>query len=148
MKLISETAEYSLRIILWMAHTKEPQTTGTIANGTRIPEDYLRKVLQQLVRADLVTSRRGRGGGFDLQADPYELSVLDVVERIDPIQKIHTCPLGLVEHGCSLCPLHSGLNDATERLREALAKQKLSALLRTGSPSFPLGMHPIPPLIN
>lgn len=140
MKLISETAEYALRIMLWMAHAETPQTTGMIATGTRIPEDYLRKVLQQLVRAGLIRSRRGRGGGFTLEADPDSLSVLDVVEMIDPIQKIETCPLGLAEHGCRLCPLHSGLNAATEKLREALAQQKLSALLRPGPPSFPLGM--------
>lgn len=141
MKLISETAEYSLRIILWMVHANEPQTTGRIAEGTRIPADYLRKVLQQLVRAGLVKSRRGRGGGFCLQVDADELSVLDVVEKIDPIQKIETCPLGLAKHGRCLCPLHSGLNTATERLREALAMQKLSELLRPGPPSFPLGMR-------
>jgi len=142
MKLISETAEYALRVMLWMAHADEPQTTGAIAAGTRIPEDYLRKVLQQLVRAGLVRSRRGRGGGFTLNADPDRLSVLDVVEKIDPIQKIETCPLGLAEHGCRLCPLHAGLNAASEGLRNALARQKLSALLRPGPPSFPLGMKP------
>lgn len=142
MKMISETAEYALRVMLWMVHADSPQTTGMIANGTHIPEDYLRKVLQQLVRAGLVKSRRGRGGGFALEADPGTLSVLDVVERIDPIQTIKTCPLGLEEHGCRLCPLHAGLNAATERLREALAGQKLSTLLLPGPPSFPLGMRP------
>jgi len=45
MKLISETAEYALRVMLWMGHAEEPQTTGAMAAGTRIPEDYLRKVL-------------------------------------------------------------------------------------------------------
>jgi len=65
-----------------------------------------------------------------------------VVEAIDPIQKIETCPLGLAEHGCRLCPFHAGLNAASEGLRDTLAGQKLSALLRPGPPSFPLGMEP------
>lgn len=140
MKLISETAEYGLRIILWMAYAGEPQTTGVIARGTRIPEDYLSKVLQRLTRSGLLEGRRGRGGGFRLKKDPKELTVLDVVEAVDPVERIQACPLGLKQHGRCLCPLHAGLNAASDSLRRTLASQRLTAFLQPGAKSVPLGL--------
>ncbi len=141
MNLISRTSEYALRAVIWLI--QEPsrsQTTREIAKGTRTPPDYVSKVLQALARAGLVRSQRGLGGGFQLTADPDELTVLEVINAVDPLERIHTCPLGLKAHGTNLCPLHCGLNEATEQMEAAFARTRLSDLLKNGSGSIPLGI--------
>lgn len=140
-KIISDTAEYALRAVLWLMQDPErSQTTRQIANGTRTPPDYQSKVLQQLARAGITRSQRGIGGGVRLNTPPEDLTVLDIVNAVDPLQRIHSCPLGLKEHGTCLCPLHSGLNDAVDLVETTLARSKVIDLLNTTSPSIPLGM--------
>jgi Rrf2 family protein len=141
MQLISRTSEYALRAVLWLV--QEPalsQTTRQIAIGTRTPPDYVSKVLQLLAKAGLVRSQRGVGGGFRLAGDPAQITVLDVINAVDPLEPILTCPLGLKAHGANLCPLHWGLNDVMLQMEATFAKTKLADLLNSDRPSIPLGI--------
>lgn len=141
MQLISRTSEYALRAMIWLI--QEPllsQTTRQIAEGTRTPPDYVSKVLQALSRARLVRSQRGLGGGFQLACDPARITVLEVINAVDPLERIHTCPLGLKAHGTNLCPLHCGLNEVVDQMEATFAQTKLSELLNTKSSSIPLGI--------
>ena len=141
MQLISRTSEYALRAVIWLV--QEParsQTTRQIATGTRTPPDYVSKVLQLLAKAGLVRSQRGLGGGFRLASDPTQITVLDVINAVDPLERILTCPLGLKAHGTNLCPLHCGLNDVMLQMEATFAKTKLADLLNSDTPSIPLGI--------
>lgn len=78
--------------------------------------NYLAKVLQLLARSDIVAGRRGVGGGYRLTRSPAEISMLDVINSIDPIKRISSCPLKLQNHSGALCPLHHKLDNAIEML--------------------------------
>ena len=141
MQLISSTSEYALRAVIWLV--QEPalsQTTRQIATGTRTPPDYVSKVLQLLAKAGLVRSQRGSGGGFRLAGDPAQITVLGVINAVDPLERILTCPLGLKAHATDLCPLHCGLNDVVLQMEATFAKTKLADLLNGDTPSIPLGI--------
>jgi len=106
--MISQTSEYALRAVIHLASfTGEPQTTQKIAVQTRVSVPYLSKVLQGLARAGIVHSQRGLHGGFELRHDIHTLTVYDVVNAIDPIQRITVCPLALENHKVGLCVLHA-----------------------------------------
>ena len=137
--LFSQTAEYALRAAVWLADTLQtPHTTQEIAKVTKVPAGYLSKVMQALGRSGLVKSQRGLGGGFLLTRSPEELSVLDIVNAVDPVQRIHTCPLNLKSHGKKLCPLHRKLDDAMAAMEEAFASTSLSDLVHSSSKIKPL----------
>lgn len=137
--LLSQTAEYALRAAVWLADTPEtPHTTQEIAEVTKVPAGYLSKVMQALGRAGLVTSQRGLGGGFLLTRSPDDLTVLDIINAVDPVQRIHQCPLGLKSHGKKLCPLHRKLDDAMADMEEAFASTLLSELLHPDNKIKPL----------
>jgi Rrf2 family nitric oxide-sensitive transcriptional repressor len=141
--MISQTAEYALRAIVYLAdHTKENTTTEAIAEGTKIPVGYLAKIMQGLTKAGLVASQRGLYGGFTLLKPPKELAVYDVVQAIDPIQRITTCPLGLEGHGSNLCPLHRGLDNATAAVETAFKKMTIHQLLNQPQTNRPLCAFP------
>lgn len=141
MQLISRTSEYALRAVIWLVQDPaNSQTTRQIAAGTRAPPDYISKVLQLLARAGLVRGQRGSGGGFLFAGDPAEVTVLDVINAVDPLERIHTCPLGLKAHGKNLCPLHCGMNDAVGQMEATFARTKLAALLTGATSSVPLGI--------
>lgn len=137
--MISPTAEYALRAIVAIAQSGgEVVVTPTIAEITKVPPGYLSKVLQTLRKAGLVDSKRGLGGGFTLARPAEELTVLEVVNAVDPIKRIHQCPLGIDSHGTTLCPLHQRLDQATELVERSFASTTIAQLLSAPGRSAPL----------
>ncbi len=133
--MISQTAEYALRAMVDLAsHPGEPRTNREIGDESRVPVDYLAKVMKHLVRAGLVLSRRGRRGGFQLGRPAEKISVLDVVNAVDPVTRIEACPLGLPEHRHRLCPLHRKLDKAIALVEESFRETPLAALLDEATP--------------
>lgn len=137
--MISQTAEYALRAVVWLANCPDRAfSTQDISKVTKIPAGYLSKVLQELARAGLVISNPGRSGGFRLNRPPGDIRVLDVVNAVDPVQRIRRCPLGLRSHGTVLCPLHKRLDDAMATVEHAFASSTIAEVIAEPSASTPL----------
>jgi Rrf2 family nitric oxide-sensitive transcriptional repressor len=137
--MLSQTAEYALRAIVFLAdHVGEPTTTEAIAEGTKVPVGYLATIMQGLSKAGLVTGQRGLYGGFALSRPPKELTVYDVVQATDPIQRITTCPLGIEGHGGNLCPLHRGLDNAMGGVETTFKRMTIHQLLNQPQSNRPL----------
>lgn len=137
--MFSQTVEYALRAVVHLAmHSPEPQKTAEIAEATQVPAAYLSKVLQGLREKQIVRLQRGVGGGVSLARDPANLSILDVVNAVDPIHRINSCPLGLKSHGVRLCALHRRMDDALSSVESAFQRTTLAELLEDPNPSVPL----------
>lgn len=140
--MISQTSEYALRAVVWLAREGDrPLPTAEIARATQVPAGYLSKVLQALSRGGLVQSRPGRHGGFVLSRSASTISVLDVLNAVDPIPRIERCPLGIATHGTNLCALHRRLDDAIALVGDAFAGTSIDELL-TEAGSVPLCGRP------
>jgi len=137
--MTSQTAEYALRAVVWLASRSERAlNTRQISTATQVPAGYLSKVLQALARGGLVISTSGRGGGFLLARPPDSISVLDVINAVDGVQRIRQCPLGIRSHGSVLCPLHRRLDDAMAAVERAYAGSTILELISEPSASAPL----------
>src|SRR5688500_18425259 len=89
--MISQTAEYALRAIVFLARRPGgAHNVEEIAGATKSPADYLSKILRQLARAGFVRGQRGLNGGFSLARPAHEISVLDVVHAVDPSRRIES----------------------------------------------------------
>src|SRR5271165_1459149 len=118
--MFSQTVEYALRAVVHLAaEAPAPRTTDQIAKATLVPKAYLSKVLQGLCHARIVQSKRGLGGGIVLTKTPSELTILEVVNAVEPLGRIRECPLGLTAHGIHLCPLHKRLDNALAMVEDA-----------------------------
>jgi len=138
-RVFSQTVEYALRAVVYLAgRAPEACTTEDIATATQVPKAYLSKVLQNLRRFDIVHSQRGVGGGVTLAKTPEELTILQVVNAVEPIVRIETCPLGLTSHGKNLCPLHRRLDNALESVETAFRETTLAEILAEPTDSPPL----------
>lgn len=140
--MFSQTAEYALRAMVCMANMGRSLTTSEIAEHTQVPSGYLSKVLQALGRADLVAGQRGLHGGFSLTRPPSEITILDVVNAVDPIRRITRCPLDLKAHARGLCPLHRKLDDALAVIEASFSAHTLEDLMTPESSAYPLGLCP------
>jgi len=63
--------------------TGAPIQGRDIAEACGIPPGHLLKILQQLVRAQILSSERGPAGGFVLRKPPQDISLLEIVEAIE-----------------------------------------------------------------
>ena len=141
--MFTQSVEYALRAVVYLAmHPSDPQKTADIALATKVPTAYLSKVLQGLREQQIVTLQRGIGGGVRLAFQPEKITILDVVNAVDPIQRIKTCPLGLKSHGVRLCSLHKKMDDALNEMETAFASTTLAELLIEPNPSVPLCSKP------
>jgi Rrf2 family transcriptional regulator, nitric oxide-sensitive transcriptional repressor len=136
--MLSKTAEYALRAAVWLAQSPEtPASADHLAEVTHVPRRYLHKVVQDLVRAGLVRSQPGPGGGYSLARLPKNISILDIVNAVAPLERIRHCPLGLPSH-TKLCPLHTELDRVYAHAEEALGRVTLAKLVRSSSSIIPL----------
>ncbi len=143
--MLSQTVEYALRAVVFLAGQRgAPQTNEQISEATKVPAAYLSKVLQSLGRAGVVHAQRGVHGGFSLARSADKLTVLEVVNAVEPIQRIRVCPLGLKSHGTRLCALHKRLDDAYATVERAFRDTTLAEILAKPTRSVPLCEFPMP----
>lgn len=132
--MFSQTSEYALRVIVYLAaQDNKPATIPQIARATRTPQGYLAKVLRNLALAKLVRSQRGPQGGSVLARPAEKITVLDVINAVDPIRRITVCPLGLRAHGIHLCPLHRRLDEAIAMVETAFQRTSIAELVAAPS---------------
>jgi len=136
--MLSKTADYALRAVVWLARSPgEALGAEQLAEATQTPRRYLRKVLQDLIKAGLVRSQPGPGGGYSLRCDTEQIKVLDVVNAVGSIDRIRSCPLGIEAHN-TLCPLHRELDKIYAATEQAFSRLSVAQLLKEPSEVAPL----------
>jgi Rrf2 family nitric oxide-sensitive transcriptional repressor len=130
--VFSQTVEYALRAMMCLATLGDTAVSrATVAGQTRVPPGYLSKVLRDLVVAGLVRSFRGPHGGFMLSRTPGSITILDVVNAVDPIRRIDRCPVDKPRH-TELCTLHRRLDNALAAVEQIFRTTTLAEVLEGG----------------
>lgn len=111
-------------------------SNGAFAGASRLaeaidaPQNYLGKLLQTLSRAGLLTSRKGVGGGFRLARDPEKITLRDILEPIEHLERWEECFLGLPD--CSdedPCAVHDRWGELRDRYLEFLTETTLAGVV-------------------
>ena len=130
--VLSQTAEYALRAVLFLARDGRgrPVTADAIAGALAAPSNYLAKTLNQLAKAGIVAGMRGPTGGFVLLRDPSKLTVADVVGTFDEPAAQPMCVLGGRRCNAAFpCEAHTRWSRLMGSMREPLRTTTVSDLL-------------------
>ncbi len=120
--MLSLTSEYALRAMVYLTQRKDewPIPGRQIAADTGIPRKYLLSILSTLVRAKILDSSPGRGGGFSLARSPREVMLFEVLAPLEQsLGTRRSCPFG--NGPCNEddpCPAH----DRWRRVREEYSR--------------------------
>lgn len=137
--MLNQTAEYALRAMSCLAYEPDRlMPTNELAEITKVPPNYLAKVLQSLAQADLIIGRRGVGGGYRLAKPSEQITLLDVINAISPVERITACPLGLENHAGRLCPLHRRLDMAAKQTIDTFGGISLKDVISERDAARPL----------
>lgn len=131
--LLTRAADYGVRVMMHLStlpsHARADAKTLATSVGASPP--FVGKILQQLVTARLVVSRRGYDGGFQLARPAFSISMLDVVAAVEGPLCLNACLPGGV--GCnrrSWCAAHSIWAEAQESLARVLSSTSIDKLTR------------------
>jgi Rrf2 family protein len=127
---LSHACGYALRALEYLAERGGgPVAAHDIAAGRGVSARFLTKALQPLVRAGLLASRKGPGGGYRLGRPAARVTLLEVVEAVDgPVRG----QAPLAREGGLDARLQAVCDRAAELVRRRLGEVRLSALAGKG----------------
>jgi Rrf2 family transcriptional regulator, iron-sulfur cluster assembly transcription factor len=131
--MFSNSTKYAIRAIVHMMNDKEngKNTVVEMAKSLSVPQPYLSKVLQQLSKSGIISSAKGRGGGFYLTKENMNRPLIDVVICIEGYNVFNKCILGLTE--CSddnPCILHRQFKGFKKSIEKSICEQSVEDLLK------------------
>ena len=128
---LTRAADYGVRVMIALAcaPTGKRQSLSSLAKSADAPESFLSKVLQSLVRAGLVDSRRGQSGGFEIAPAGRAATIRNIIEAIDGPVRLNICLLeGRPCHRQESCPAHPVWSRAQEAMFAVLDEISVNEL--------------------
>lgn len=134
--MFSKACEYGIRACLFIAKSSlnnERVALATIAEAINSPEAFTAKILQKLVRNNIIHSIKGPGGGFEISKEKMEQTPLkDVVVAIDGNELFVGCAMGLKSCDAKQpCPLHEEFSSIRKSLNNLLDYSSILSLALT-----------------
>lgn len=133
--MFSKACEYALRAVLYISiKSVNGSRLGIpeIAKEIDAPVAFTAKILQTLVRENVISSIKGPNGGFFIDPKSKPISLATIVRAIDGNDDVlHTCTLGLKD--CSdkfPCPIHHEIKRYKEHLRKVMEQSTIQNLSR------------------
>ena len=131
--VITRATEYAIRTVIYLGQQPKGEIVlkKDICRNQNVTPAFLTKILQPLIKAGIVSSQRGVGGGFLLSKDAAEVTLLDILQAEEGKLKLNHC---LVDdescHRDSHCPAHEVWHEAQEELVQTLKKYSIADLVR------------------
>ena len=138
--IFSKSFGYAVRSVLYivsMRDTKSYIQAEEIAATLCIPRHFVSKILKKLVKADVLSSSKGKAGGFRMNETTNLYPLLKLYEIIDGMDTFDTCSLRL--QACSAdnpCPLHYQMEKVKMELKGTLAGLTIGDLLTDDKGAF------------
>ena len=130
--MLSYTCKTAVKAVIFLA-TKfekgEKAGIKEIADYIGASEHTVGKMLQTLVRQDVIKSHKGPTGGFYITEEQQQQPIIHIVEAIDGRQLFQMCGLGLSK--CSAthpCPIHNEYKEARDILERIFRTRKVADL--------------------
>ncbi len=127
--MFSKSCKYGIRAVLYLAiHGTNDRNIGVgeMAEALSVPKHFLAKILQQLTRYRLISSAKGRNGGFYLDTENKRSTLLSVIVSIDGPGTLEDCVLGLTS--CSdenPCPYHNAIKDYRDSFLKIVSNETI-----------------------
>ena len=142
---ISRKIDYALRAVICMADQPPGEVVSfrKIATIEQVPEDFMAKILRQLVREGLVNSTRGARGGYCLARPPEEISFLEVIEAVDGPVMLNLClgDMSTCDQACS-CLMVDVWRQAQEAMLNVFRTTTIASVVKDRATS-PIPTNPV-----
>ena len=101
---LTQQTNYALRILMYLAATKQPAKISDIAERHAISRNHLVKIVHRLGLEGYVSTKQGRHGGIELAKPPANISVGEIVRLTEDHMFLVQC-FGAQDNSCKLKPI-------------------------------------------
>lgn len=129
---ISEAASIGIHSMVLIAKSDKRLNVTNISEIMDFSRHHVAKVMQRLAKGGMVKSTRGPSGGFVIDMDPADISLLDIYEAIEGKIIITECPLGYKKCPFNKCLLDDMANQMTKTFVDYLKAHTLEYYLKNG----------------
>ena len=130
--MLSNASKYAIRTVLFLAkNSSQRKKFGSkhIAESLDIPQQFIAKILQKLVKADIISSSKGPGGGFFTTQNNLNRNILDVINVFEKNDIFSECFLGLpVCDDENPCPVHDIVSVFKDALLERFGNKNIKTI--------------------
>lgn len=131
--IITKEMDYAIRVLRELSDGA-PHTEKSICGEEEIPVHFCYRIARKLADAGLVMITRGRNGGYTLNCDLRETSVMDVINAVKEEPVIAGClrdgdHCKYREKNDGVCNVHCNLQKLQKRLLDELAAVNLHDLI-------------------
>jgi Rrf2 family protein len=120
--MLSKKTQYALKALIYLTEKRDtgPILISEISRKKKIPLKFLESILLELRKAEILASKKGKGGGYFLAKDPKKIPLAQIMRLIEgPIALLSCVSLNFYER-CKNCDeKHCGLNAAMKEVRDA-----------------------------
>lgn len=135
--MLSLTCKTAIKAVIYLAskfESGEKAGIKEIADFINASEHTVGKMLQTLVKEEVINSAKGPTGGFYITAKQKNQSILNIIDAIDGKEVFDECGLGLSK--CSSthpCPIHNDYKIIRDQFKTICQQKKVSDLCETVS---------------
>ena len=132
--MLSNSSKYAIKAVLFLALNSSEEKkimVKDISKPINVPQAYIAKLLQVLVKAKIVSSVRGPKGGFYLDETNLTHDVMSIINVIDGEKKMSSCLLSLKR--CNEekpCPLHDILSPSRNEILHSLRTKTIKDIVK------------------
>jgi Rrf2 family protein len=146
---MSRKCDYALRALIRMAAnpTAGYHSIADLAAAEDIPLRYLEQIFLALKNAGILSAKSGPKGGYRLQRDPSDITLIDVVRLIDGPVAPARCVSRTAYEKCpreSVCALRPVISDVRDAIAAVLESITLESVCKRPSVKAALKMSPKP----
>jgi Rrf2 family protein len=120
--MLSKKSQYAFKALAYLTerYGKGPVLISEISKKRKIPLKFLENILLELKRAEILDSKKGKGGGYFLRKDPAKIKMAQVIRLVNgPIAMLPCVSLYFYER-CKNCnEKQCGLHDMMVEVRDA-----------------------------
>ncbi len=136
---LSNTSQYAIRVVSYMAsHDEELFSAASLISKLNVSDKYLKRILTQLTEYGILSSIQGRYGGFKLMKKPENITLIEIVEAMENVEKYFGCVLGF--ENCSdenPCTLHNKWAPLRDELMSFLNETTVNdVIIKKGLPKY------------
>lgn len=126
---LSEAASLAIHAVVLIAGANKIVNVNQIAAATQSSKNHLAKVMQRLVKSNLVSSTRGPAGGFILKKPASEITLYDVYFAIEGPIELQDCPLDRPICPFDKCIMGGIIHKLTNDFKKYLMESKVSSFI-------------------
>ena len=132
MKLLTKNTDYAVRALMVLGEKPEEYVSSRdIAKAQKMPYQYVRKILKQLIKKGFVVSKEGGKGGFRIKMDPLKIELSGLIEAFQGEIQLSECMFrNAICHNRAKCVLRKNIKEIEQIVAAKFKRITIGSLLR------------------